>query len=199
VVALPLQPLSREANRELVAQLSGLDAEMAFPIADRLYLETAGNPFFLHEIVRGLIETGHVGVEGGRWSGRLVQTALEAEIRLPDSLRETIMARVEHLPEMTRRFIRAAAVAGRMFRYELVQRAGGWTDEQALEALEELLARGFVRESAIEGELTFAYHLMQEAVYHLAGWPAARKVPRYPADSGGSAGPLPRRAIAGDL
>ena len=165
VTDLWVRPLSRAAHRALVAQLSGLGPTQADGVADRLFSETAGNPFFLEEIVRGLIETGQIAIHEGRWAGEFITATPSAEVALPDSLRETIQARLERLPEMSRSFICAAAVAGRVFDYDIVQRAGGWTDELALNALEDLLARGFVYETPGHDGFAFVHHLMQEAIY----------------------------------
>ncbi|MCW5852125.1 MAG: tetratricopeptide repeat protein [Anaerolineae bacterium] len=165
VTDLWVRPLSRAAHRALVAQLSGLAPPQADAVADRLFSETAGNPFFLEEIVRGLIETEQIYLHAGHWSGTFIAAAPSADVALPESLRETIQARLERLPEMSRGFICAAAVAGRVFDYDIVQHAGGWTDELALTALEDLLARGFVYETPEQGGFAFVHHLMQEAIY----------------------------------
>jgi DNA-binding SARP family transcriptional activator len=165
VSTVALKPLSREVNREWVAHLSGLEESLAIPVADRLFAETAGNPFFLQEIVRGLIEAGQIVVGEGRWVGAFVEAAPGAVVPLPESLRETIKARLERLTEMARTFLRVAAVAGRVFEYELVRQAEGWADELALGALEELLMRGFIREGEGKGGFAFAHHLVQEAIY----------------------------------
>jgi DNA-binding SARP family transcriptional activator len=162
---IALRPLSREAHRELVGHLSGLKKERVAPLANRLFAETGGNPFFLHELVRGLAETGQIKVRDGRWAGVLVDAAPDVEISLPDSLRETISARVARLSEMARAFLQVSSVAGRTYAYEIVRHAGSWSDDLALEALESLLARGFIRESEPAGNFDFAHHLVQEAVY----------------------------------
>jgi DNA-binding SARP family transcriptional activator len=165
VTSIALGRLSRAHNREWVTYLSGLDEQTAAPIADRLYSETAGNPFFLQEIIRGMTESGQIRVEAGQWSGALVQGAAEMAVPLPESLRATILARVERLTEMSRTFVQAAVVAGRAFPYEIVHRAGGWSEEASLGALEDLIARGFLREGTSEGSFVFVHHLMQEAIY----------------------------------
>jgi DNA-binding SARP family transcriptional activator len=165
VSSLPLAPLSREANRELVAHLSGLEEARAGPVADRLFAETGGNPFFVHEVVRGLIESGQLKIIQGRWSGALIEAAGAAAVPLPATLRATIIARVERLTEMARMFLRTAAVAGRVFDYEVVRRAGDWADEAALSALDNLVARGFTREDERPGAFAFTHHLVQEAIY----------------------------------
>lgn len=165
VSTISLKPLSQEANREWIAHLSGLEGQLAVQMADRLFVETMGNPFFLEEIVRGLIEAGQIFASEGRWAGAFVEAAPGAVVPLPESLRETIRARLERLTEMARTFLRAAAVAGRVFEYELVRHAEGWADELALGALEELLARGFIREGEGKGNFAFVHHLVQEAIY----------------------------------
>jgi predicted ATPase len=165
VTSISLDRLSRETNREWVAHLSGLNNSSAIGIADRLYTETAGNPFFLQEIVRGMLETGQLQLEKGKWSGAFIQKEGEAEVPLPDSIRDTILARTGRLSEMARSFLHAAATAGRTFQYEIVAGAGGWADEPALNALEELRARGFVKESDPPGNFNFTHHLLREAIY----------------------------------
>jgi DNA-binding SARP family transcriptional activator len=167
VSVLPLEPLSREANRDLVAELSGLALARVGPIADRLYAEAAGNPFFLHELVHGLIEAGQIKLDQGQWRGAFVEAGSDVAVALPTSLRATIAARVERLAEMARMFIRLAAVAGRVFDYALVRHAGDWPEELALGALEDLLARGFVRGAQADAKdsFAFAHHLVREAIY----------------------------------
>lgn len=176
VSTLSLQPLSREAVREWIAQMSSLDEELVVPTADTLYTETGGNPFFLQETVRGLIESGHIQISQGHWTGAFVESAAEIHLPLPESLREAINARVGRLTEMSETFIRAASVAGHVFDYRIVQRAGRWDDEAALPALEDLITREFIRESEDGGEFAFVHHLMREAIYaemtkpHRAYW-----------------------------
>src|SRR5262249_10567834 len=124
VTHLALQPLSRAACITLLAQLSGHAPPVIEPLADRLFAETGGNPFFLHEVVRGLLESGQVGVVQRQWSGALLRAPAEAELPLPASLRAVLAARVERLDEMSRMFLRIGAVAGRVFDYETVRQAG---------------------------------------------------------------------------
>lgn len=165
-VVLPLAPLSPETCREWVARMSGLEEEPASAVADRLFAETAGNPFFLQEVVRRLIEADQIVVARGRWSGSFVEAAPGARVPLPESLRGTISARVARLDEASESFIRAAAVAGRVFEYEVVRRAGRWDEEAALDALEDLLARKFIRPGETDtGAFAFEHHLVREAIY----------------------------------
>jgi predicted ATPase len=54
------------------------------PVADRLFAETDGNPSFLQELTRGLIESGQIHVDAGQWSGPFVEATAAAEVALPE-------------------------------------------------------------------------------------------------------------------
>jgi DNA-binding SARP family transcriptional activator len=166
LTTLLVKPLAREACRAWVAQRSGLDAPYVARLADWLFTETGGNPFFLQELVQGLLEAGQLVVgDAGGWSGPLVQTTLRPSTALPESLRETIAARVGRLAEGTRVFLQVAAVAGRVFDYRIIRAAGEWPEEAALAALDDLLARELVRETEAADGFVFAHHLVQEALF----------------------------------
>lgn len=165
ITTVPLAPLTPAAHRELVTQLSALSANVVSPIADRLYDDTLGNPFYLHEIIRELMETEQVVVRQGRWGGAFVDASGSADLPLPDSVRELITVRVERLDMTARTFAQVAAVAGRVFGYGIVRRAIGWTDEPALHALDELLDRGFVEQHDGPEDFAFTHHLIQEVIY----------------------------------
>jgi predicted ATPase/DNA-binding SARP family transcriptional activator len=204
--ALSLTPLSRAAHHDLVAQLSGLDPATIAPVADRLFAETAGNPFFLYELLRGLIEAGQLVVDQGRWSGPFVAAdppANGAVVPLPDSLRATIDARLGRLNEMSRMFLGVAAVAGRVFDYEVVRRAGGWPEEPALSALEDGLARGFVQAGETSGMFAFVHHLVREIIYTGLTAPRRAYLHRRLADTLAQAAnrqpPAARLALAGQI
>ncbi|HMC80223.1 MAG TPA: BTAD domain-containing putative transcriptional regulator, partial [Acidimicrobiia bacterium] len=73
--------------------------------------ETAGNPFFVGQVFRHLAETGAVVRQAGRW----VAGQPDAEISIPDDVRDVVGRRLAHLPEETRDVLTLAAVAGERF------------------------------------------------------------------------------------
>jgi tetratricopeptide (TPR) repeat protein len=93
-----------------------------------------------------------------------MQASAPPGVALPDSLRETIAARVDRLPEAARVFLQAAAISGRVFDYRVIRAAGGWPEETALAALDDLLSRQLVRETEAADGFVFAHHLVQEAI-----------------------------------
>ena len=173
IQTLDLRPLSRAAHHELVVRLSGLPEATVAPLAEQLFLETAGNPLFLHEIVRALIETGQLAVRDGRWTGAAIEASGDARLPLPESVRALVDARLERLMPESRTFIQIAAVAGRIFAYDIIPHAAGWQEETALRALDDILARGFIEQQALPGDFRFIHHLIQEAIY--AGMSAPRR------------------------
>jgi tetratricopeptide (TPR) repeat protein len=162
---LLLAPLTAAEHRALVTRLAGLPEERVTPLADRLFAETAGNPFFLMEVVRSLIETGQITLEDGRWAGSFVDDDREIDLPLPDSIRDLVITRFERLGPVSQTFAQVASVAGRVFRYEIVRDAATIADEPALAALDEVLQRGLIEQHDRAGDFRFSHHLIQEVTY----------------------------------
>lgn len=164
VATIQVNPLSRSDHRKLVEKVSGLTGDQSESVSDRLYKETGGNPLFLEELIRGLIESGQINISNNKWEGHFVTQTSQIPIPLPDTLRETFNSRVERLPEISKEFIQCAATTGRVFEFEIVLKAGGWTTEIALKALDNLLAREYIRPD-VKGSFVFRHHLVREAIY----------------------------------
>ena len=86
--------------------------DAAVALAHAIYRETDGNPFFVSEVLRNLVETGAIGQDSeGRW---VAEETLDATV-LPDSVHEVIGARVLRLGKEAGRVLSMAAVIGRDF------------------------------------------------------------------------------------
>ena len=72
-----------------------------------------GNPFFLEEIIRGLIEEGVLRREGDRWTA----SGAPEQWTIPTTLARVIGARIDRLPAPAKAFLQHAAVIGRFFGY----------------------------------------------------------------------------------
>jgi len=105
-----LEPLSEEEADRLVRFL--LDVEDLPETVHRRILERAeGNPFFLEEIVRHLIDEGRIERQGGMW-----RAASDIDdVVIPDSVQAVLAARIDLLLPAEKRAIQAAAVVGRVF------------------------------------------------------------------------------------
>ena len=169
---LGLSRLSAAAVASLIDQLSG-DGEAAAPLADRLYRETEGNPFYLIETVKALFEQGDIRVEAGAWQADFAALG-RGRLPLPASVGETIAARVGRLSEATQDAVRVAAVAGREFDFDLLKIAWGKGEEATLSALDDLLRQRLVGEAAAGADYAFTHHKIQEVVYE--GLPRHRRL-----------------------
>jgi tetratricopeptide (TPR) repeat protein len=124
-------------------------------LVQRLHEVTGGNPFFLLEMLRSMVENGC----------RPEDLADPAELCLPDTVREAIAARVDRLSATGRQVLEAASVLGRSFSFELVRKASGRGEPETLNALDELVQRLFLEEGTTG--FWFRHEITQSAVYHL--------------------------------
>jgi predicted ATPase len=105
-----LEPLSLEDSRSLVSNLLQIDSLPA-ATRDLVLAKAEGNPFFVEEVVRMLIDRGAIVREGDHW----VATDLVASVEIPDTLQGLLLARIDKLPLESRRTLRVASVIGRQF------------------------------------------------------------------------------------
>jgi predicted ATPase len=146
-----------------------MEAGTAYPLDDAavglahaIHRETDGNPFFVSEVLRNLVETGAIGQDAdGRW---VAEDTLDATA-LPDSVREVIGARVLRLGKNAGRILSMAAVIGRDFDLQLLAVATNSAEDHVLDVLDSAAAVSLVRELAdTPGRFTFAHALIQHTL-----------------------------------
>lgn len=117
--------------------------------AEQLYADSEGNPFFLGELILGLLERDE-----------------PTRDHQPAGVRQAIAERLVRLNANTRLIAEVAAVTGPAFNLELVREVAGWDEDRTLTALDELLDRGIVREAGRSGlDYAFSHHLIQETIH----------------------------------
>jgi hypothetical protein len=153
-------------------RLLGLTGAAVEGLADRLYAESEGNPFFLLERLRDLEEGGSLRRAGGDWE--IVDSPSSPP---PTSVQEAILSRLARLSAPARAMLDTASVIGLAFDLELVAEVSGWTEPQAQAGLQELLDHQLIRELAGQGfDFGFSHHLVQETAYdRLAEAPRRRR------------------------
>ena len=110
-------------------------------LAHAVYHETDGNPFFVSEVLRHLVETGALYQDS---SGRWVSDLSVDEVTLPDSVREVIGARVGRLGADAGKVLSMAAVIGRDFDIDVLARATQTSEDDLLDILEAAAAVALV-------------------------------------------------------
>lgn len=117
---IKLDPLSLQDSKALVSSLLHIES---IPIDTRelILAKAEGNPFFVEEVIRMLIERGAIVREGDRW----VANELISMIEIPDTLHGLLLARIDRLPQESRRTLRVASVIGRQFGVTILERLLG--------------------------------------------------------------------------
>src|SRR5262249_1589484 len=126
--------LRRFDATETSAQLSALlGEEVSGEFGTAVHRETEGNPFFVEEVLKALIEQGSLHRQSGRWKRCDVH-----ELVIPQSVKEAIGNRLNRVSTETNEVLRAAAVLGKTFKFEELKATAANTSEDALlDALDE--------------------------------------------------------------
>jgi class 3 adenylate cyclase len=117
VSEIRLDPLSAAESRALVSNLLEIES-LPDNVRDLIMARAEGNPFFVEEVVRMLIDRGAIVPEGDRW----VATGEIGAVEIPESLHGLLLARIDQLPESAKRSLRIAAVIGRQFPVRVLER-----------------------------------------------------------------------------
>jgi tetratricopeptide (TPR) repeat protein len=134
--------------------LSGLAVRPSAALVERLHGISGGNPFFVLEMARELQERSQIGEP-------------PAELPLPTTVREAILARASYLTPIARQVLEAAAVLDPLLDDALLQHTSARSAAETADALDELLAHQFLQINqgpTNHGQLAFPHSLMQLAV-----------------------------------
>jgi class 3 adenylate cyclase len=115
-----LEPLTDADSRTLVSNLLEIES-LPDRVRDLIMARAEGNPFFVEEVVRMLIERGLIVSQGDRW----VATDEVGGVEIPESLHGLLLARIDQLPDSAKRSLRIAAVIGRQFPVRVLERVIG--------------------------------------------------------------------------
>jgi predicted ATPase/class 3 adenylate cyclase len=162
VSEIRLEPLPRAPAEALLTSLLGAGADLA-PLKQALIERAEGNPFFLEEIVRALVETRVLS--GTRGAYRLVHP-LDA-VPVPPSVQAVIAARIDRLAPEDKVLLQTAAVAGSDLRLAVLRAVTGRSEQELRLALARLLATRFVRVARLapDVEYRFEHALTRDVAY----------------------------------
>jgi class 3 adenylate cyclase/tetratricopeptide (TPR) repeat protein len=155
VSSVALEPLSRADADRLVGFLLAVE-DLPSAVHARILERAEGNPFFLEEIVRHLIDEGRIVREEDRWRA----TGDIGDVQIPDTVQAVLAARIDLLDPAEKRALQRAAVVGRVFWPGPVGRLLNGESEQLRDTLDRLEARELVRSqltSSIAGEAEFIF------------------------------------------
>jgi class 3 adenylate cyclase/tetratricopeptide (TPR) repeat protein len=160
---ISLAPLGPEAIKALLVDLLG-DHPSLNGLPDLIQERTAGNPFFIEEVVRSLAESGNL--EGKRGAYRLVRPIEQTAV--PPTVNTILAARIDRLSELEKSLLQSASVIGREFSEPMLARAAALGDGELEPALRALIAAEFLYEQELYPEAVYAFKhpLTQEVAYN---------------------------------
>jgi predicted ATPase len=164
-----LRPLDLVGVTALLEQ-AGLTRDTAGALGPRIVGWTDGNPFFVLEATRALVEQGSLRPDPtGRleWNGPLPDESESLAVQLPRGVRETILARVDTLPADTRPILNIASAIGGAVAPEVLSVVSGRDEITILDLLTPPLTAGLLSETMVAGRpaLMFIHDLVREAIY----------------------------------
>ncbi|MDQ4129276.1 MAG: AAA family ATPase [Actinomycetota bacterium] len=164
-----LEPLEAAYAQELLGNLLYVE-DLPESVRALVLKKSEGNPFFLEEVLRTLIDSGYVIRENSHWRA----TREIVNVTIPDTLAGVLGARIDRLPDNTKRVAQTAAVLGRIFAHRaLTTVCAQAPPSERIEDVEPHLGvltyEEMVRERAHDPELEyiFKHALTQEAAYEL--------------------------------
>jgi predicted ATPase/DNA-binding CsgD family transcriptional regulator len=166
-----LDPLTRAESDELLATVFGVEPMTMRGFASLLYERTRGNPFFTEEMLKSLVGSGKLRYEEGRWTGWDV-----ADLDLPHTVRDAIVARLARLSAEGRTVADLAAVLGSRVSYTVLEAVSDLSGEALVTAIDELRRERVVVDSDSPDGVyyDFSHPTLQATLYAELGKARAR-------------------------
>jgi class 3 adenylate cyclase/tetratricopeptide (TPR) repeat protein len=163
---LMLGRLSKSDTNALLAALLGQES-VSDDFASAVHQETEGNPFFIEEIVKSLIEQGQIYRDDGRWMRKELH-----ELMLPQSVKEAIGHRLTRLADEVVDTLRTAATLGKSFSFGELACASAVGEDALLDALDKATAAQLIRAEAANASgrrggdnFVFTHDKIREVLY----------------------------------
>ncbi len=153
--------LNPARSKELIGNLI-LSGQLPMPFLQELIAKTEGNPFFIEEVLRSLIDQGAI-----EFSDKVFKINHKIyAVKIPETINEVLLSRVEKLDEKTRNLLDTASVIGRNFYFKVLDEAAETIGEVS-ERLQYLKNMQFIQESGGEENLeyVFKHALAHQAAY----------------------------------
>ncbi len=173
-----LKALDRKSVEQLVQGMLG-DREVDQEVVHEVFKDSGGNPFFIHEIVKNLVEKNILRKFEGKWRLDLSDTMdsipivtteslLATVISVPDRVRDIISQRLEKLDEATLKNLRVASVVGIEFEFDLLLAVSEEDEDDLLDQIDNAMKEDLVDEvPGCGGEVfRFRQNMIRQVLYN---------------------------------
>jgi DNA-binding CsgD family transcriptional regulator/tetratricopeptide (TPR) repeat protein len=166
-----LGALSAGEVDDILHRMFGADRAATRQFSALLYQSTRGNPFFVEETLKFLVESGALTETDSRWTGWEMET-----LHLPPTIRDVVKARLDRLSGNARTVANLAAVIGTRAPYDTLSRVSRLSEADIVAALDELLGQKIFQETGSPESICydFTHPLLQQVIYADLGQARAR-------------------------
>lgn len=157
-VRIPLARFSRAQTNTMIATLFR-EQSVSDEFCEVIHRETDGNPFFVEEVVKALVEQGQIYWDEDHWEREELD-----QLAIPQSIKEAIGRRLSGLSQSCVETLHTAAVIGKDFAFPLLQSVSGKGDELLLDTLDEASNAQLIRQHGAES-FVFTHDKIREVLY----------------------------------
>ena len=188
---LELEPLAPDGVAKMVSSIFDNTAVGA-EFRDFMHARSEGNPFVLEEMLKAAIDRGDIYRDEADWQRKPI-----SELRIPETVRDSILLRVERLDGGQAEILRCAAILGRSFEYQTLIRLSE-QDRMAVEtALQTAVQQQLLEEeTGSRGRYRFRHALTQEAIYEDLSAPTRERLHSSAADVLAERAETPKAEVA---
>ncbi|MBW8011253.1 MAG: protein kinase [Chloroflexi bacterium] len=158
---IKLARLEMQQTEELLAAIFQEDITPEF--LEEIHHETEGNPFFIEEVCKALVESGQVYFENGEWH----HPENIKNMVIPQSVKTAMEQRLNRLNEESRRVLTLASVIGREFDFDVLLELSELDENALLDVIDEALRAQLIREKRVAGRdiYIFEHALINHTLY----------------------------------
>ncbi len=142
----------------MIRNILGID-DVPDRFIQKLYDESEGNPFFVEEVLKALVEEGIVKKDSYVWDTGVDLSA----IRIPGTIKDVIARRIARMDENTKKVLMFASVIGNRFNFEVLHKVTGMDVNELLDAIDKLMAVDIIREDRTTEDETYIFDHKQTA------------------------------------
>lgn len=174
ITRIVLRRFNESETGDQLGALLGENVSGEFAVA--VHRETEGNPFFVEEVLKALIERGSVRRESGRW-----RRCDMDQLLIPQSVKEAIGHRLDRVSQNCNEVLRVAAILGKVFTFEELSAAAEQNEDVLLDALDEAVNAQLIAAGSGDS-FSFTHDKIREVLYEELNSIRRRRLHRHVAE-----------------